>query len=97
MITQNNISSSVDYSYTNESNCTATGKYQIENGVLSTVDINGQYHDGNNGYNFFANRDSEGNVNFSGVPASVIAPVAVEVAEILHEIDALVNPPKSGK
>jgi len=92
MIIKNNTFAGANFQYTNELNCTATGEYRIENDKLISININGQYVDGDATYNFWANRDNSGNVNISGVPASVLAGVAEEVAEIVSEVEALINP-----
>lgn len=94
MITKNNTFAGVNFQYTNESNCTATGEYRTENDKLVSININGQYVDGDNTYNFWANRDASGSINISGVPASVLAPIAAQVAEIVSEVEALVEPAK---
>ena len=94
MITKNNSFAGANFQYTNESNCTATGEYRTENDKLVSININGQYVDGDVAYNFWANRDASGSVNISGVPASVLAPIAAQVAEIVAEVEALVEPAK---
>ena len=88
MITTKNNFSGANFDYTNEAgNCTASGEYRKENDVIVNININGQFVKDENTYNFWANRDAAGNVNISGVPASVIADVAAEVAEIISEIE----------
>lgn len=94
MITKNNTFTGANFQYTNESNCTATGEYRTENDKLVSININGQYVDGDDTYNFWANRDASGSINISGVPASVLAPIAAQVAEIVSEVEALVEPAK---
>lgn len=91
MITKNNTFAGANFQYTNESNCTATGEYRTENDKLISININGQYVDGDATYNFWANRDASGSVNISGVPVSVLAPIASHVAEIVAEVEALVG------
>lgn len=92
MITKNNTFSGASYSYENESKtCTASGEYRTENGTLSNININGQLAKDGATYNFWAVRDAQGNVNISGVPATVIADVAAEVAEIVAEVEAEIN------
>ena len=89
MITTKNNFSGANFDYTNEGNtCSASGEFRNENNKLVSININGQYTKDETVYNFWANRDSAGNVNVSGVPASVIADVAGEVAEIISEIDS---------
>ena len=58
----------------------------------STININGQITKDETVYNFWANRDAAGNVNVSGVPASLIAEVAEDVAEIIAEVEAIAIP-----
>lgn len=89
MITKKNEFSGANFDYENEKKtCTATGEYRHENGVLESVNINGQFTQGKTHYNFWANCDAAGNVNISGVPVTVIAGVASEVATIISEIKA---------
>ena len=92
MITKNNTFTGANFQYTNESNCTATGEYRTENDKLVSININGQYVDGDATYNFWANQDNTGNVNISGVPASVISDVADEVALIIADVNDIVFP-----
>lgn len=73
-------------------NCTATGDFRVENGALTSVNVNGQLEKGGQTYNFWANRDASGNVNISGVPASVLTDVAGAVADIIAEVEGEVNP-----
>ena len=88
MITINNTFSGASFSYENEARtCTANGEYRSENGNLVSVNINGQYTESDVTYNFWAGRGPDGNVNISGVPASIIASVATEVASIISEIE----------
>ena len=92
MITINSIYSGASFSYANEGVCTANGEFRKENGNIVSININGQYTSGGTAYNFWANRDASGNVNISGVPASVIAGVATEVATIIAEVEAIDQP-----
>ena len=89
MITKKNEFSGASFDYANKKNtCTANGEYRYEGGKLSSVNINGQFTKEEVAHNFWANCDAAGNVNISGVPASVIAEVAAEVATIISEIKA---------
>jgi len=92
MIRINNNFSGANFSYDNESNCTATGEWRVENGQLVSVNINGQYTKDEKVYNFWANQDNTGNVNISGVPSSIISDVADEVALILADVNDIVFP-----
>ena len=93
MITTNNNFSGASFSYHNESNtCQASGEYRCEDNKLVSVNINGQYNADDKVYNFWASLDASGNVNISGVPAIILAGVAEEVAEIISEIEAILNP-----
>lgn len=91
MITINNNFSGANFSHSNEKNCTATGEYRRENEKLVSVNISGQITEDEVAYNFWANRDNSGNVNISGVPASIIASVAEEVAAIISEVEDVIN------
>ena len=92
MITKNNEFTGVSYAYENKAKtCTANGEYRIENGSLVNINVNGQYIKYEASHNFWANRDAAGNVNVSGVPASLIAPVATEVAAIVSEVEAEIS------
>lgn len=88
MLTTRNSTFGANFDYTNDNNCTASGEYRCENGVLRSVNINGQYVDGETSYNFFAGRDEAGNINLSGIPADVVAAVAAAVALIIAEVEA---------
>lgn len=89
MITKKNEFSGANFDYANgKDTCTATGEYRYEGEKLSSVNINGQYVKEEVAHNFWANCDASGNVNISGVPATVIAEVATEVATIISEINA---------
>lgn len=89
MITKKNQFSGASFDYANgKDTCTATGEYRYEGEKLSSVNINGQYIKDGASHNFWANCDAAGNVNISGVPATVIAEVAAEVATIISEINA---------
>ena len=89
MITKKNQFSGASFDYANgKDTCTATGEYRYEGEKLSSVNINGQYIKDGASHNFWANCDAAGNVNISGVPATVIAEVATEVATIISEINA---------
>lgn len=88
MIEIKNSFSGASFDYTNENNCTASGEYRCENGAIVNININGRYAE----RNFWASRDSAGNVNISGVPVSIIAGVAAEVAVIIAAIEEIVNP-----
>ena len=92
MITTKNTFSGAGFDYTSENNCAANGEYRVENGVLINININGQITKDETVYNFWANRDAAGNVNVSGVPASLIAEVAEDVAEIIAEVEAIAIP-----
>lgn len=94
MITKISTFSGADFRYTNESNCTATGEYRVENGKLVSVNANGQYDEDGRSYSFWAKLDASGNINVSGVPASVLTPVAEQVEELVAEIEALIEPVK---
>jgi len=61
------------------------------------VNVNGQFTKNEQTVNFWANRDNAGNVNVSGVPASFLADVAAEVAEIISEVEAGLAPKKGSK
>lgn len=91
MITIKNEFSGASFNYSNENNCTANGEYRSENGSIVNININGYYDN----KSFWAGRDSAGNVNISGVPVSVIAGVAGEVAAIIAAIEEVVNPSES--
>ena len=87
MITIKNNYSGAGFDYTNEAgNCTASGDYRKENGKIVSININGQYTKDEKTCSFWANSDSAGNVNISGVPAAFLADVATEVAEIVAEV-----------
>ncbi len=73
-------------------NCTATGNYLVENGVLTKVGISGHYTKNGQTYGFNADRDNQGNVNVAGVPADVLPDVAVAVAGIISEVVAQAVP-----
>ena len=90
MINLRNTFSGANFDHTGE-NCTASGEYRVENGNIQNVNVNGQYTKEDRTYNFWANRDSDGNVNVSGVPASVISDVAEEVATIMSEVGGIIN------
>lgn len=88
MITTKNNFSGADFDYRNNAEtCFSTGEFRYDGEKLSSVNINGQLTKDEVTYNFWANMDSVGNVNISGVPAIVIADVAAEVAEIISEIE----------
>lgn len=89
MITKKNLFSGATFDYANDKQtCTANGEFRYEGDNLSSVNINGQYTKDDTPYNFWANCDAAGNMNISGVPATVIAEVAAEVATIIAEIKA---------
>lgn len=92
MITTKNNFSGANFDYASQNPCTATGEYRCEEGAIVNININGQLTKDEKTYNFYANRDASGNVNISGVPASVIADVAAEVATIVAEVEEIVNP-----
>ena len=87
MITTKNHFNGANFDYASENNCTATGEFRYENDKLVNVNINGKYVKDENEYNFWANLEASGNVNISGVPASILSDVAGEVAEIISEIE----------
>lgn len=87
MVTINNTYSGKSFSYSAE-NCTATGESRVENEKIVSININGQYTKDGTAHNFWASRDNQGNVNVSGVPASVIGEVAAEVAAIFSEVES---------
>lgn len=86
MITKKNQFSGASFDYTNENNCVASGEFRYEGDKLVSVNINGQITKEETTRSFWANMDSAGNVNISGVPADMIADVAVCVADIITEI-----------
>lgn len=93
MIETSNNYAGANFSYDNEKDtCLATGDYKTMNGQLTVVNVNGQYKKGDGIYNFNATRDAEGNINITGVPASVLSPVASEVTKIMAAVEDLVNP-----
>ena len=87
MIITKNQFNGANFDYTSENNCTASGELRREDDKLVNVNINGKFVKDEVEYNFWANLDPSGNVNISGVPASVLADVAAEVAEIISEIE----------
>lgn len=93
MIETNNNYTGANFSYNNEKDaCIANGDFRTQNGKLSVVNVNGQYKKGDGIFNFNATRDAEGNINITGVPTSVLAQVATEVAKIMTEVENIVNP-----
>lgn len=86
MIEITNTYAGQNFNYTGE-NCTATGDSRTENEKIVSINVNGQYTKQDRTYSFWANRDAQGNVNVSGVPASVIGEVASEVAVIISEVE----------
>lgn len=82
--TRNNFNGA-NFDYENEG-CRASGEFRFENPNLVSVNINGTYVKGDVTYNFWANRDANGNVNTSGVPFEVIVEVATEVKAIITKI-----------
>lgn len=85
--TKNNFNGA-SFDYENES-CKANGEFRYVNSVLNSVTINGSYEKEEKTYNFWANRDINGNINISGIPSTIIVEVAAEVVNIVTEIEKL--------
>lgn len=57
---------------------------------MEYANICGDYTKGDNTYTFGATMDAEGMLNIAGVPASVLAEVADEVATIIGELKSMI-------
>lgn len=93
MITKKNSTLEVNFDYGNGAGtCSATGNYKVQNDQLKTIGVNGQYTKDEKTYTFTADRDDQGKVNISGVPPTILADVATEVAALVEEVEAEVTP-----
>lgn len=69
--------------------CKASGEFRFAESNLNSVSINGNYEKDGKKNDFWASRDTNGNINLSGVPAEIIIEVATEVAAIIAKIEDL--------
>ncbi len=90
MVTIKNTFSGATFDYANEGVCTASGEYRVEDGHIVNISITGSLVDEDPALQFWANRDAQGIVNISGVPATAIAEAAAEVAAIITAVEDIV-------
>jgi hypothetical protein len=83
--------SGAKFNYTGK-NCTANGDYDVKDGVLFHVGVNGSYTKGGETIRFTADRDENGNVNINGVQGQFLKDVAAEVTDIMAEVEAQATP-----